>query len=123
MSMYTDLASMPLTRIWEGVEGRVVQGERLTMGVVELEPDGILPEHAHDQEQMGLVITGSITFTIGGEERTLCPGDTYRIRSGLPHSATVGPNGATVVDIFSPARVDWNELPALPPRPPRWPAP
>jgi quercetin dioxygenase-like cupin family protein len=122
MTTYTDLASMPLTRIWEGVHGRVVQGERLTMAVVELEPGGVLPEHSHHQEQMGVVLVGSMTFTIGGETRELHPGETYWIPSGVPHSGSVGVEGATVVDVFSPTRVDWDGLPQLPPRRPRWPS-
>lgn len=123
MSAYTELAAMPLTKIWEGIGGRVVQGERLTMAVVELDPGGVLPEHSHDQEQMGVVITGSVTFTIGGETRTLAPGDTYSIPSGSAHSATVGPEGAVLVDVFSPARSDWDDLPREAARPPLWPAP
>ena len=62
-----------------------------------------------------MCIEGSITFTIDGERRDLGPGGTWRITSNLPHDAVAGPDGAVVVDIFSPVRADWDALPA--PRP------
>ncbi|HUP55075.1 MAG TPA: cupin domain-containing protein, partial [Methylomirabilota bacterium] len=75
--------------------------------------------HAH--EQLGMCIEGAITFTVDGERRELGPGGTWRIPSDLPHDAVAGPEGAVVVDIFSPVRADWDALPRSAPRPPRWP--
>ena len=41
---------------------------------VELEPGVTVPEHSHENEQQGMVLTGSLTFTVGGETRQLGPG-------------------------------------------------
>jgi quercetin dioxygenase-like cupin family protein len=96
-------------------------GEKASLAVVELGPGAIVPEHRHAHEQIGLCIEGSITFTIDGERRELGPGGTWRITSNVPHDAVAGPEGAVVVDIFSPPRTDWDILPASAPRPPVWP--
>jgi quercetin dioxygenase-like cupin family protein len=88
---------------------------------VELAPGATVPEHRHAHEQLGMCIEGSITFTVDGERRELGPGGTWRIGSDLPHDAVAGPDGAVVVDIFSPVRADWDALPRSVPRPPRWP--
>jgi len=117
-----DIASVPAQQIWDGIAGRAVRGERLTLGLIELEPDVVLPEHSHENEQLGMVIEGSITFTIGTEHQTLGPGGTWRIPSNVPHEATIGPEGAVVIDVFSPARDDWKALPETEPRPPIWPS-
>ena len=117
-----DMASVPPQQIWDGIVGRVVHGERLTLGLIELEPDAVLPEHRHGNEQLGMVIEGSITFRIGSERETLGPGGVYRIPSNVPHDAVIGPEGAVVIDVFAPVREDWKTLPEAEQRPSRWPA-
>ena len=121
MDTFGDTASIPAQQVWDGIVGRVVHGERATLGLVELEPDAVLPEHSHDNEQLGLVIEGSITFRIGSEQRTLSAGETYKIPSNVPHDAVIGPEGAIVIDVFAPVREDWKTLPHAEERPARWP--
>lgn len=108
-------------RVWEGIRARRVQGDRLTLAIVELDPEAEVPEHTHPAEQNGMVITGQVTFRVADEERRLGPGGTWRILGGVPHSATAGPDGAVVIDTFSPIRSDWDALPLLDPSEPRWP--
>ncbi len=115
------IAQTPVLKVWQGVLGRAVEGERITLAVVELEPDCAVPRHDHPNEQLGLVIEGQIRFTIGDETRTLGPGGTWRILGGVPHAARAGPQGAVVIDVFSPVRADWRGLERLPPSAPRWP--
>jgi quercetin dioxygenase-like cupin family protein len=121
MSRLGDIRDLPLQQIWEGIAGRVLHGDELTLGLVELEPGIHLPEHQHANEQLGMVLAGSITFTIAGETRELGPGGTWRIPGDTPHTADVGPDGAVVLDVFAPPREDWKELGRLEPRPARWP--
>jgi quercetin dioxygenase-like cupin family protein len=70
-------------------------------------------EHRHENQQLGLVVKGAITMVIDGERRELRVGDMYSVRGGIPHSGETGPDGATVVDVFSPVRCDWNDTPRL----------
>src|SRR4051812_2640673 len=106
--------------IWEGVVGRVVGGERSTLAVIELDPGAVVPEHSHDNEQLGVLVAGSMTFRIGDETRELGPGGTWRIPSNTPHDVIAGPAGAVAVESFVPARMDWEPLPRRT-APPRWP--
>lgn len=121
MKNLSDLSELEPIQVWEGVRARRIQGEHVTVAVVELDPDAIVPEHTHDAEQNGLVITGQMTFRVGDEERVLGPGGTWRILGGVSHAAQAGPAGAVVVDTFSPIRADWDALPSLPASAPRWP--
>jgi quercetin dioxygenase-like cupin family protein len=121
VSVFEDLSAIGPQQIWDGVLGRVVHGEQLTMGVVELDPGGVVPLHSHENEQLGVVVSGSLTFQIGDETRELGPGGTYRIAGGTPHELEVGPDGAVVVDIFAPVREDWKTLERQEPGRPRWP--
>lgn len=53
MSAFDSLPEIGPHQIWDGVAARVVQGERITLAVVELDPGALVPEHAHEQEQLG----------------------------------------------------------------------
>ena len=116
-----DLAAIPPLKVWDGVIARTVEGERVSLAVVELEPDSVVPEHSHENEQLGMVISGSVTFRVGSETRELGPGGTWRIPSNTPHEVHTGPEGAVVIDVFAPVRHDWRELDVLDPQPPLWP--
>jgi quercetin dioxygenase-like cupin family protein len=116
-----DISGMQLMQVWNGVVARTVHGERLSLAVVELEPNCVVPEHSHDNEQLGLVITGTVSFRVGTETAELGPGGTWRIPSNTPHEVHAGPEGAVVIDVFAPVRADWDELETLEPRAPMWP--
>ena len=123
MSNLTDIATHPLIDLWgETVRARRVQGDRLTLAVVELAPDSVVPGHRHENEQLGMVITGSVTFTIGDETRDLGPGGTWCIPSDTPHQVMTGPAGAVVIDVFAPVRADWDGLPIHDGVAPVWPS-
>ena len=121
MSAFAGVSSLDLQRIWDGVHARVVHGERITLGVIELDANAVLPEHRHESEQLGVCIGGSLEFRIGDESRRIGPGDTWSIPGNVPHEVHVGPQGAVVVDVFSPTRDDWREIARVDAREPRWP--
>ena len=80
-----------------------------------------VPEHSHENEQVGILLEGSLTFRIGEKTRELGPGETWRILARVPHAVTAGPEGAVAVEVFSPPRDDWHALEAHEPAPGRWP--
>ncbi|MBI3749259.1 MAG: cupin domain-containing protein [Chloroflexi bacterium] len=122
MSNLVDIESVPVIDVWgETVRARRIEGQRITFAVVELSANGRVPEHRHENEQLGMVIQGRVSFTIDDETRDLGPGGTWRIPSNAAHHVDVGPDGAVVIDIFSPPRHDWDALPAEPAQPGRWP--
>ena len=108
--------------IWDGVSARPVEGERITMAFVELEPNVRVPEHTHENEQVGIMLQGSGTFRVGDETMECRPGTTWRILSNVPHSMDVGPDGAVVIDIFAPVRADWERFAPGDARPTKWEA-
>jgi quercetin dioxygenase-like cupin family protein len=121
VSAFESLSSLDLQRIWESVHGRAIHGERITLGVIELDANSVVPEHSHEPEQLGICLAGSLLFRVGDESRELRPGDTWSIPSNVPHEVSVGPEGAVVLDVFAPTRDDWREAPQVDARTPRWP--
>ena len=123
MSNFDDLANRPLLEIWgDDVRARRIQGEKITLAVVELAPNAVVAEHRHAAEQLGMVLTGQMHFTVDGETRDLGPGGTWRILGDRPPDVVAGPDGAVVIDVFTPVRSDWDEKAVVEPAPaPRWP--
>ena len=121
MSTFESIGDLRPSAVFKGITARAVSGARMTFAVVDLEPGAALPEHHHENEQLGLVISGTITMRIGSDKRELHAGDTYVIPSDVPHDAVTGPEGATVVDVFAPIRADWEKLPRLDPSAGFWP--
>lgn len=121
MENLRDLSELEPIGVWDGIRARRVEGDQVTLAIVELDPNAEVPEHTHPSEQNGMVIRGQMRFRVGDEERLLGPGGTWRILGGVPHTATAGPDGAVVIDVFSPIRADWDAFPVLPLQVPRWP--
>jgi quercetin dioxygenase-like cupin family protein len=121
VNVFQAVSDLKPARIWDGVLARVVNGDRVTIGFVEIDPDVQVPEHRHENEQVGFVLRGSVTMVIGNQSRDLRVGETYTIASQVPHSARAGADGVSVVDVFAPVRQEWKTAPAVDPFPGRWP--
>src|SRR5437588_486764 len=86
--------------LFPGVTIRTTAGQGLMLSVVTFEPNGVVPDHAHPREQMGIMISGRAEFTVGGLTKILGPGDMWRIPGGVRHKV-VGLDGpAVALDVF-----------------------
>jgi quercetin dioxygenase-like cupin family protein len=121
VSPFSQVDGVDPHRIWTGVNGRVVDGSEATLAVIELDANAIVPEHSHANEQLGVLISGSLRFRIGDETRELGPGGMWLIPPHVPHDVGVGPEGAVLVEAFAPRRDDWESLERVGGTTPRWP--
>jgi quercetin dioxygenase-like cupin family protein len=94
-------------RLFPGVEIRTTAGQGMMLSVVTFEPGSIVPEHAHPHEQMGIMISGRLEFTVGGQTQILGPGDIWRIPGGVPHRVVAFDEPAVALDCFHPIRDDY----------------
>jgi quercetin dioxygenase-like cupin family protein len=90
----------------EGVEIRVIPGEKMTMAFFHLEPGAKIPEHDHPHEQMGTVLKGSIELAIGEENKVVMEGYAYRVPPNVVHSGRCLDAPSEVLEVFSPPRED-----------------
>ena len=93
--------------IFPGVHIYTAAAEKMMLSLVEFEPGAVVKEHSHMHEQVGILLEGELTFTIGGETRTLVPGDIWRIPGGTLHRAVAGPEPVKALDVFAPVREDY----------------
>jgi len=112
VSAFDDLAGVPPRPIWDGVVVRSVDGERLTLGVVELDAGSVVPEHRHENEQFTLVIEGALEFTVEGKPVVVHAGECIHLPANELHGARALTD-TTVFDVFSPPRADWGPPPPV----------
>jgi quercetin dioxygenase-like cupin family protein len=94
-------------RIFPGVDIVTTAGHALMLSVVNLEPGSVVPDHSHPHEQMGIMISGRLQFTIGGITKVLGPGDIWRIPGGVVHKVVAIDGPALALDCFHPIREDY----------------
>jgi quercetin dioxygenase-like cupin family protein len=108
MSLFFPTAEeMSRHTIFPGVRIQTCAAERMMLSVADLEPHAVVEEHSHPHEQVGLLVHGRAVFTIGGEQKTLGPGDLYRIPGNTPHRVVALDEPVRALDIFHPVREDY----------------
>jgi quercetin dioxygenase-like cupin family protein len=100
-------SEIPSFTMVEGIEARPIFGAQAMLNLVTFEPGSTVPAHSHPHEQLGIVLAGMQALVIDGETHELGPMEGYVIPGGVEHAAYCGPDGATVLDVFSPVREDY----------------
>jgi quercetin dioxygenase-like cupin family protein len=93
--------------IFPGVHIQTCSVERMMISVVDLEPHSVVEEHSHPHEQVGMLLSGRAIFYIGEEQKTVQPGDIWRIPGNVRHKVVVLDEPARAIDIFTPIRDDY----------------
>lgn len=65
-----------------------------------------VPEHSHESEQSGYVVSGRYHLVFEGHDEVIEAGDGYTIPGGVPHRIEVLESGE-VVDVFAPPRAEF----------------
>jgi quercetin dioxygenase-like cupin family protein len=105
--MFFSEAELKTKQPLEGVSLRAVYGDKTMLTIFNLEPNAVIPTHAHPHEQISYVLEGALEFTLEGETRVLRPGDGVLIPSGQKHGARVLDQRTKVVDGWYPIRDDY----------------
>lgn len=87
-----------------GITTHVFPGDQAMLSVVRLEPDAAGTLHRHPEEQWGVLLEGSAVRVQGEKEYEVSAGDFWRTPGDVPHTIRAGPEGATILDVFSPPR-------------------
>ncbi|MBI5248522.1 MAG: cupin domain-containing protein [Desulfomonile tiedjei] len=104
---WKDLAEEKLS---ESIARQMFWGQNIMVTKWTLAPGTALPTHEHESEQVTMVQSGSVTLLFpDDEEHTLNAGDMLVIPGFKPHGVRVGPQGCSVLDLFSPIRKDFIE--------------
>lgn len=92
-----------------GLSARIFVGDQAMLSVVTIAPDAQGSIHSHPQEQWGVMLEGDGVRTQDGKEYAVKAGDFWCTPGGVTHGLRAGPNGARVLDIFSPPRDEYRK--------------
>lgn len=97
-----------LEEVADGVYlGSLSTGERASMTYWRVESGATLPVHQHEHEQIGYVLSGSLTAIVDGREVRLEEGDAYRFPSEQRHGAENRTEEPAVgLGVLAPPRTD-----------------
>ena len=91
-------------RLLDGLEFRPVTTDSVMTNFVTFAPDAPAPMHHHVEQQIAIVLSGELNFTVGAETRVMHAGDCVVIPPHVPHGGAAGPEGCTAIDVFTPPR-------------------
>jgi quercetin dioxygenase-like cupin family protein len=97
---------VPSEQINDAIARRFITGDSVTVGRFELKQGGVVPSHAHANEQISIVLSGVLLFRIDGRETVVKAGEVMQIPGHVAHEVEVLED-TLVVDVFSPVRQDW----------------
>jgi quercetin dioxygenase-like cupin family protein len=108
MSLYFPVTDECSQRtIFTGVTIQTCSADKMMLSLATLLPRSIVEEHSHPHEQVGMVVQGRAIFFIGDEQKTLGPGDMYRIPGNVKHRVVALEETVKALDIFYPIREDY----------------
>lgn len=108
MSEYiTDLSDCNRMNPFDGVTMHAIEAEKMTLSLVEMEPNSVIPEHSHPHEQVGIMLEGEAEFVIDGQPQTVRAGQMWRLPGGVPHKVSTGAQSMRALDVFYPVREDF----------------
>jgi quercetin dioxygenase-like cupin family protein len=99
-------SDIPAESITPSIGRQFITAERVTLARFQLKKGGVVPRHAHEQEQLSYVIEGALTFVVNGQDVLVSAGEVVQIPSWTEHEVRVVED-CLVVDVFSPVRQDW----------------
>jgi quercetin dioxygenase-like cupin family protein len=100
---------MPKEELKPDLHRRLVTAEQMMLAHVYLDTGCIVPQHAHENEQLTYILEGALRFWLGEDESEVVDvkaGEVLHLPSNLPHKAEALENTLDV-DVFCPPRQDW----------------
>jgi len=79
--------ALPLEKVTEMVARKTVHGAHLTLTQSYLKKGALVPQHAHDGEQMIYVLQGALRTELDGREVMVREGELLQVPAGARHQA------------------------------------
>lgn len=93
--------------IWNGIHRKTMNyGDRMLMVEIIFEEGSIVKLHSHPHEQIGYLVSGKFSLTIGDKTWEIFPGDSWVIPSNITHEAAFTEK-SIAVEVFSPVREEY----------------
>lgn len=103
---YISFFDLPYRPLSDKVASRMITGKGLMFVEHKAKKGHLVVDDKHDNEQLTLVMRGSIRITVEQVSHLLKAGDAVLIPSGVPHTVEVLED-SSVIEVFNPPRSEW----------------
>jgi len=103
------VGAVPVVTLMPGVTTHIVPGNNMTLSFARLAPNVEGKLHSHPHEQMIVVMKGQLDVALDGTVYGLKSGDVISIPGDVEHAGITHDGECQVVEIFTPARKDFEE--------------
>jgi len=102
-----DLHEVQFTELQPGANSRLIGGRGAQLSFLQMSPGMTFAAHLHPEEQLMIVLRGSIGELILDGRAAMTAGDLLYLPGTMVHGGTVGDTGCDVLDVFFPPRPDY----------------
>ncbi len=104
-----DIYDLQYTELTKGAFSKLITGKNTQVSFISMEPNSVFERHIHPEEQTMFVLRGGCNEILLDGEQTMKKNDVVLIPANMVHGANVSDLGCDAIDIFWPARSDYNE--------------
>jgi len=104
-----DLYDLQYTELVPGANSRIITGNNIQLSFLTMDPGSFFDRHIHPEEQLMLVFRGGINEIIMDGEYLMKKDDLLLLPGNMVHGGKISLLGCDVLDIFWPARPDYDE--------------
>lgn len=108
-AMVTRVVDVPPVELRPGSVTRIVPAANMTLSFLKLSPGLDAKLHSHPAEQVVVLLNGEMDVALEGKLYRVHEGEVAVIPGGIPHSGVTIDRKCDVLDVFSPARKDFEE--------------
>jgi len=104
-----NLHNLQFTELQPGANSRLIAGRGAQLSFLQMSPGMDFAAHFHPEEQLMIVLRGSIEELILDAKAPMAKGETLFLPGGMVHGGVTGDRGCDVLDVFFPPRPDYTE--------------
>lgn len=108
-SCITAYREVPEAELAPGAMSHILAGKNMTLSFASLKAGSYFPVHTHPCEQMMLILKGELDAILEGVLYRMRPGDVILFPAGFEHGARMREQDCEILDIFSPARPNYED--------------
>lgn len=102
-----DLFDIQFTQLTDGIYARLVSAGGMQLSFISADPNTTSKAHIHPEEQITVLLRGTLKQTVLDQEMELEPHDIVLVPGNVVHSGVAGELGFDALDVFWPVREDY----------------